>query len=84
MIPRLSFATFFLIAVGIGAALATYGEIDPCRMLAKEKAMQAEKNAVVKVFKIDPEPIYRMQTSQYSTGRCTKELVESWWDRARA
>lgn len=84
MIPRLSFATMLLIAVGIGAAFATYGEIDPCRMLAKDMAMQAEKNAVVKVFKIDPEPYYRMKTSQYSTGRCTKELVESWWDRSRA
>jgi hypothetical protein len=84
MIPRLSFATMLLIAIGVGAALATYGEIEPCRMLAKDKAMQAEKNAMVKVFDIDPEPYYRMQTSQYSTGRCTKELVESWWDRSRA
>jgi hypothetical protein len=84
MIPRLSLATMLLFAAAIGAAFATYGEVDPCRMLAKDKAMQAEKNAMVRLFDIDPEPYYRMQTSQYSTGRCTKELVENWWERSRA
>lgn len=84
MIVRLSFATMLLVAVGLGAAFATYGEVEPCRMLAKDMAMQAKKNSVVGALGIEPEPYYRLQTSQYSTGRCTRELVENWWTRMRA
>lgn len=82
MIGRLSALSVLLIAVGVGAALATYGEIEPCRMLAKDKAMEAEENSLVAIFGIDPEPYYRLETSQYSTGRCMRELAEAWWRRA--
>jgi hypothetical protein len=82
MIGRLSAVSALFIAAGAGAALATYGEIEPCRMLAKDKAMEAEENSFVQIFGIDPEPYYRLETSQYSTGRCLRELAAAWWRRA--
>lgn len=65
-----------IVLIGIGL-YTTYGEVDPCRVLAVERARQAEgemgsdsDRTVV--------PWMRAQTSQLSTGQCTRELLHSW------
>jgi hypothetical protein len=75
-----------VLMVGVtGAALFAYGEVDPCRMLAKEKAMIAEKEgSLPRALGWDTEPWFRWTTSQYSTGQCLEQLVESWSDRVRS
>lgn len=58
-----------------------YGEIEPCRMLAKDMANEAKENDVVDVLNVDTEPYFRAMTSQYSHTKCTRELADAWWTR---
>ena len=58
----------------------SYGEVDPCRVLAVEKARRTEH---VLGFAIEGplETWTRLETSQMSTGACSSELLDSWGQR---
>ncbi len=82
MIGRIALFVLILLSVTVGSALAVYGEVDPCRMLAKDHAMQSNKEGTwPHALGIDTEPWYRLETSQYSTGECVEELVNIWSER---
>ena len=66
-----------VIVVAFFAGLyGAYGQVDPCRALAVERARHSVMPTGV------AEPLTRMATSQMSTGSCTKEILGSWLDRA--
>lgn len=80
----------FLIPLGAvaagGSALAYYGTLDPCRMLAYEMARDTLA-PVAEIFDQDPHEVsesaersMRMITSQYSAGTCTRKLWGYWMD----
>ncbi|MDE2184176.1 MAG: hypothetical protein KGJ78_14245 [Alphaproteobacteria bacterium] len=70
-IPVLAVVLFF---AGLYAA---YGQADPCRAFAVERARRSAMPTAVM------EPWARLATSQMSTGTCVKGLFRSWFDRAR-
>jgi hypothetical protein len=79
-------STIVLIAIaGLGALVYVYGEVEPCRVLAAEYEMRGEDQgdflAALRVLGFDTEKLYRMETSQYSTGECTRMLFTSWRQR---
>ena len=67
-------------ALGLGALYYAYGQIDPCRTLAVERARRAEAQIGVKLGGM-AEGFTRMQTSQMSSGECVRGLVRSWRER---
>jgi len=74
---RLRSALLVLFAVLIatfGALFAAYGQADPCRALAVERARRSAAGTMV-------EPWTRVQTSQMSTGACAGGLLDSWGER---
>ncbi len=72
-------------AASLGALVYVYGQVEPCRVLAKEYDMRGEDQgdflAALKSLGFDTEKFYRAQTSQYSTGECTRMLFVSWRQR---
>jgi hypothetical protein len=70
-------------ALFIGGLLIGYGEVEPCRVLAVEKARRASLNLP------DPKPAdletwTRVETSQMSAGQCVSALLDSWGARVTA
>jgi len=66
-----------LLVVAVFAALyIAYGQVDPCRALAVERARRTmgEMSGVM-------EPWTRIETSQMSTGACANGLLDSWGGR---
>jgi hypothetical protein len=57
-----------------------YGEVDPCRVLAVEKARRAEK-AIGTGIGGAVEVWTRLETSQMTTGECSSSLLDSWGER---
>jgi len=75
--PRLRtglLALFGVLVFTFGMLFASYGQADPCRALAVERARRSAAGAVV-------EPWTRVQTSQMSTGACAGGLLDSWGER---
>jgi hypothetical protein len=75
--PRLR--SGLLIAFGVlvfsfGSLFAAYGQADPCRALAVERARRSQAGTAV-------EPWTRAETSQMSTGACASGLLDSWGER---
>jgi hypothetical protein len=69
-----------LVALALGAIYAAYGEVDPCRVLAVERARRAEATSGLPVA--GPMGRWsRIETSQLSTGECAGELLDSWGER---
>lgn len=66
-----------IVALAFGALYAAYGEVDPCRALAVERARRAEEKTGLPVRGV-VEPWSRMETSQLSTGECVGDLIDSW------
>jgi hypothetical protein len=71
--------------VFLGPLFLFYGQVDPCRALAKEMALRSEAEgglgtAVGSLFG-DPEIEARRDVAPYSTGECMGKLVTSWWER---
>ena len=77
-----SFPILIVIAVALaaGGLFTAYGQVDPCRALAVERARRAENASGLPVGGI-VEPISRWQTSQLSTADCTSDLIRSWGER---
>jgi hypothetical protein len=69
-----------LIALALGVIYAAYGEVDPCRVLAVERARRAEAKSGLPVAGV-VEHWSRIETSQLSTGECTSQLLDSWGER---
>ena len=65
-------ALLLLTVIGL---YASYGEVEPCRVLAVERARRAS----VAIPGI--EAWSRLETSQMSTGECTSDLLDSWGER---
>jgi hypothetical protein len=75
--PRLRngvLAAFCVLAVGFGTLFAAYGQADPCRALAVERARRSASGP-------SSEHWTRIETSQMSTGACTGGLLDSWGER---
>lgn len=79
----------FLVAVQLvvlGPLYVMYGQVDPCRALAKELALRAEAagglgTAVEDVFS-DLEVNARRDIADRSTGQCVSEIFTNWSERA--
>ena len=72
-------AAIVLVLVTAGWLLSSYGEVDPCRALAVERARRGAHGLPVETAL---ERIKRLQTSQMSTGACVGGLIGDWWHRA--
>ena len=75
--PRLRaalLALFGVLVFAFGSLFLAYGQADPCRALAVERARRSAAGAIV-------EPWTRVQTSQMSTGACASGLLDSWGER---
>jgi hypothetical protein len=69
-----------LVLLAAGAMYESYGQVDPCRALAVERARRAEHSIGLPVAGA-VEPWTRAATSQMSTGDCTGDLLRSWRER---
>jgi hypothetical protein len=63
-----------------GAMYESYGQVDPCRALAVERARHTEHTIGLPVEGA-VEPWTRAETSQMSTGDCARELLHAWRER---
>ena len=72
---RLILFVVMLIAIFFGGLYATYGQVDPCRALAVERARHAIGSHAI------AEPATRATTGQMSTGACVRGLADSWLAR---
>lgn len=67
-------ALFAVVAFVFGTLFAAYGQADPCRALAVERARRSHAGAAA-------EPWTRVETSQMSTSACAGGLLDSWGER---
>ena len=67
-------ALFAVVALVFGTLFAAYGQADPCRALAVERARRSHAGAAA-------EPWTRVETSQMSTSACAGGLLDSWGER---
>jgi len=74
---RLIMFVVVLVAVFFGGLYATYGQVDPCRALAVERA----RHAVGSHASAIAEPVTRATTGEMSTGACVRGLADSWLAR---
>ena len=65
---------FAVLAVAFGLLFAAYGQAEPCRALAMERARRADGGLALEHWT-------RAQTSQMSTGACIGGLLDSWGER---
>lgn len=73
-----------LVSAAVVWPLASYGTLDPCRILAKEMARDTYEQ-VAKAVGAEPgetpeaaESMARMVTSRYSEGQCLSRLKDRW------
>jgi hypothetical protein len=73
-------APIALIVLGFTGLYFAYGEVDPCRVLAVEKARRTahtigfDGGGLVETWT-------RLETSQMTTGECSSALLDSWGER---
>ena len=80
MIRMLIGGPLLIVLLGLAALYYAYGEVDPCRTLAVERARRANEAIGISLGHLT-ENLTRLQTSQMGTGDCVKDLVRSWRDR---
>ena len=80
MIRFVAALPFVLILLFIGSLYAAYGQADPCRALAVERARTAGRSQPMEMGS-SLEAWTRLQTSQMSTGACLAGLTDSWGGR---
>ncbi len=68
-----------LVLLALAGLYTAYGEVEPCRALAVEKARRADIHLPFAESGI--EAFSRMQTSQMSTSECAGDLWDSWVER---
>ena len=76
-------ALLVLIVCVAAGAWYVYGETDPCRMLAVERARRAG-NATDMPIRGAVELWTRAETGQMSEGECLSGLMDSWGERISA
>ena len=74
---RLIMFVVVLVAVFFGGLYAAYGQVDPCRALAVERAHHAMGSTASGVAG----PMTRATTGRMSTGACVRGLANSWLAR---
>jgi hypothetical protein len=67
-------ALFGVLVFAFGTLFAAYGQADPCRALAVEKARRSSVGALAEHWT-------RLETSQMSTAACAGGLLDSWGER---
>jgi hypothetical protein len=69
-------APLLLVTALFAGLFVAYGQVDPCRALAVERARRTmgEMSNVL-------EPWTRIETSQMSTAACANGLLDSWGER---
>ncbi|MBU6445709.1 MAG: hypothetical protein KGR48_17545 [Alphaproteobacteria bacterium] len=80
MIRILITTPLLIVILGLATLYYAYGEVDPCRTLAVERARRADHTMGVSLGHLT-ESITRLGTSQMTTGDCVKGLVRSWRER---
>jgi len=75
MIRTLLSLPVILIVLVLGGLYIGYGEVEPCRVLAAERA----RRAAIHVPGV--ESWMRLGTSQMSTADCARGLLDSWRER---
>jgi hypothetical protein len=68
-----------LVVLVLAGLYTAYGEVEPCRALAVERARRADIHLPFAESGI--EAFSRMQTSQMSTSECARDLWDSWLER---
>ncbi len=68
-----------LVLLALAGLYTAYGEVEPCRALAVEKARRADIHLPFAESGI--EAFSRMQTSQMSSSECARDLLDSWGKR---
>ena len=75
---------FLVLIVGVALPVIYYGEVDPCRMLAKDMAHEAY-GPLAELVGNDPDDVppsmessMRLVTSQMSARECTEALWDRW------
>ena len=66
-----------LVVGGLAGIYIAYGQVDPCRALAVERARSTVGSHASGLI----EPLTRMETSQMSSTACVRGLLYSWRDR---
>ncbi len=79
MIRLLIGLPLLLIALVLGGLYTAYGEVDPCRALAVERARRVD--VPLPLAQSGVEAWSRLETSQMSTGDCARDLLDSWGER---
>lgn len=80
MIRTLIGLPVLLILLAAGALYAAYGEVEPCRVLAVERARRAQDETGLPIRGL-MERWSRLETSQLSTRECASDLLDSWGER---
>lgn len=73
------FLPLLLVTLAGGGIYATYGQIEPCRVLAAERAMRAD--LPIPFGESAAEAYERIQVSQMSGKDCARDLLDSWGER---
>lgn len=81
MIRGLITLPILLAALALGGLYKAYGEVDPCRVLALEEARRGKEAVGGLPVESGLESWHRLGTSQMSTGRCARKLIQSWSER---
>ena len=81
---RLILGLILLVAIAAAIPVVYYGEVDPCRMLAKDMAHEAY-GPLADLVGNDPDEVpeamessMRLVTSQMSARECSDKLWERW------
>jgi hypothetical protein len=69
--------TIFVVSIYVG-----YGELEPCRVLAVEKARR-QHETTPQARATDLETWTRVETSQMRSGQCVSGLLDSWGGRLK-
>lgn len=81
MLRSLSFLIVFLAGLVLGPLYYVYGEIDPCRALAVEKARRALASDPMGGLFTGSDAEFRRETATMTYAQCAGGLVESWFSR---
>ena len=81
MIRNIVFPPLLCLLLLLGVLFISYGEVEPCRALAVERARETANRSSLPVEAV-VEPYTRMGTGGKSTLECTGDLFRSWLRRA--
>ena len=80
MIRALMSILLIAIVLTVGGVYFAYGQVDPCRVLAAERARRAATSIGTDLGG-GLEHWTRLETSQLSTGECVSGVLDSWGER---